>query len=142
MYAREGFGPLAAFLVAWGYWLMTLFSNVAFAVMVMDVMDSFFPGKFTGGNNLASIVGASLLIWGFHTLVLSGTKSAGSVNFIGTIAKLIPLAFFVAAVVYYLDSSSLLQDVWGTTTAPKQKPLGSLTSQTLTPLYVALWCFI
>lgn len=35
MYAREGFGPFTAFNVAWGYWLMNIFSNVAFAVIVM-----------------------------------------------------------------------------------------------------------
>jgi len=28
MYARDGFGPFSAFVVAWGYWLMTMFSNV------------------------------------------------------------------------------------------------------------------
>ncbi|WP_227870813.1 basic amino acid/polyamine antiporter [Orrella marina] len=142
MYAREGFGSLAAFLVAWGYWLMTLFSNVAFAVMVMDVMDYFMPGDFTGGNNVASIIGASLLIWGFHSLVLRGTMIAGSINFIGTVAKLIPLVFFVGIVVYYLDSAELFQNVWGTHPAVHEKPLGSITSQVLAPLYVALWCFI
>src|SRR5690606_9004547 len=68
MYAREGFGPLSAFVVAWGYWLMTIFSNVAFAVMVMDTLNYFMPGDFTGGNNVPSIIGASILIWGFHTL--------------------------------------------------------------------------
>src|SRR5690606_511579 len=71
MYAREGFGPFAAFVVAWGYWLMTIFSNVAFAVMVMDTLNYFTPGTFKGGNNFASVIGASILIWGFHCIVLS-----------------------------------------------------------------------
>ncbi|MFP3541400.1 amino acid permease, partial [Pseudomonas sp. SIMBA_044] len=51
MYAREGFGAFVAFNVAWGYWLMTIFGNVAFAVMVMDTLNYFFPGEFRGGNN-------------------------------------------------------------------------------------------
>ena len=34
MYAQEGFGSFIGFNVAWGYWLMTAFGNVAFAVDV------------------------------------------------------------------------------------------------------------
>ncbi|RFY48786.1 amino acid permease, partial [Salmonella enterica subsp. enterica serovar Enteritidis] len=89
MYAREGFGAFVAFIVAWGYWLMTIFSNVAFAIMVMDTLNYFLPGDFKGGNNIPSIIGASILIWGFNYLVLSGTKLAGAINIIGTFAKLI-----------------------------------------------------
>src|SRR5690606_35243668 len=128
MYAREGFCPLVAFLVAWGYWLMTIFSNVAFAVMVMDVLNYFMPGKFTGGNNLASVIGASILIWGFHALVLSGTKLAGTINTLGTIAKMIPLVIFVGAVVYFLDYAELTHDMWGHEPAANDKPLGSIRS--------------
>lgn len=142
MYAREGFGPLSAFVVAWGYWLMTIFSNVAFAVMVMDTLDYFMPGDFTGGNNLPSIIGASILIWGFHTLVLGGTKMAGMINTIGTFVKLIPLVVFVGVVTYFLDDSQITTDIWGHHPAEGTKPLGSILSQTLSPMYVALWCFI
>ncbi len=142
MYAREGFGPLAAFIVAWGYWLMTIFSNVAFAVMVMDTLDYFMPGRFEGGNNFASVIGASILIWGFHFLVLNGTKLAGAINTIGTVAKLVPLVVFVGVVVYFLDMSQITSNVWGNTSEGGLKPLGSPFSQVLSPLYVALWCFI
>lgn len=142
MYAREGFGAFAAFLVAWGYWLMTIFSNVAFAVMVMDTLNYFMPGTFKGGNNVASIIGATLLIWGFHSIVLSGAKVAGSINTVGTVAKLIPLAAFVGATVYFLDYAELTGDIWGRADTTGSKPLGSILSQVLSPLFVALWCFI
>lgn len=49
MYSREGFGEFTAFIVTWGYWLMTIFSNVAFAIMVMDTLNYFLPGDFKGG---------------------------------------------------------------------------------------------
>lgn len=142
MYAREGFGPLSAFIVAWGYWLMTIFSNVAFAVMVMDTLNYFLPGDFTGGNNIPSLIGASILVWGVYFLVLAGTKMAGIVNTIGTVVKLIPLVVFVIVVVYFLDYTQLTQNVWGHTPAAGEKPLGGIMAQTFTPLYVALWCFI
>lgn len=142
MYAREGFGPLSAFVVAWGYWLMTIFSNVAFAVMVMDTLNYFLPGDFTGGNNISSLIGASILVWGVYFLVLAGTKMAGIVNTIGTVIKLVPLLVFVVAVIFFLDYTQLTQNVWGNTPSAGEKPLGSVMSQTFTPLYVALWCFI
>lgn len=44
MYAREGFGRFTAFNVARGYWLMTAFGNVAFAVILMDAFNQFMPG--------------------------------------------------------------------------------------------------
>lgn len=142
MYAHEGFGDFAAFIVAWGYWLMTMFSNVAFAIMVMDVLNYFIPGDFKGGNNLNSIIGASILIWGFNFLVLSGTKSVGILNAVGTIAKLIPLCIFVIIVLYFFNSAEFLTDFWGDSTKNTQQSLGPISGQVLAPLDVALWCFI
>lgn len=142
MYAREGFGPFIAFNVAWGYWLMNIFSNVAFAVIVMDALNYFFPGDFQGGNNLASIIGASILIWGFNFIVLSGTRDAGIINTLGTFIKLIPLVIFVFVLVYSLNYTQLTTDFWGHTPANHQQKLGTVLSQVLSPLDVALWCFI
>ena len=142
MYPREGFGPLAAFMAGWGYWLMTICSNVAFAVMVMDVLDYFVPGTFRGGNNLASIIGSSVLIWGFHRIVLSGTRTASEINFIGTIAKLIPLVVFVGVMVWAVDTTRLGSDIWGHDPARGAPVLGSIASQVMAPLFVAMWCFI
>lgn len=73
MYAREGFGSFIGFNVARGYWLMTAFGNVAFAVILMDAFNQFMRG-FTDGNNLNSIICGSVLIWGYNFLVLSGRK--------------------------------------------------------------------
>lgn len=142
MYAREGFGPFPAFISAWGYWLMTIFSNIAFAIMVMDTLDYFFPGDFTGGNNIPSLIGASLLIWAYNYLILRGVKSAGIVNLFGTVAKLIPLVAFIGILVYLLDASKLTADIWGHSPVDDHPKLGSIFSQVILPLDVALWCFI
>lgn len=142
MYAREGFGRFTAFNVAWGYWLMTIFSNVAFAIMVMDTLNYFLPGDFTGGNNIPSVIGASLLIWGFNFLVLSGTRVAGSINIIGTLAKLVPLVAFIFILLIMMKYSTLSENVWGHSAVPPGKNLGPVFSQITSPLNVALWCFI
>ena len=142
MYAREGFGPFIAFIVAWGYWLMTIFSNVAFAIMVMDTLNYFIPGGFSGGNNIPSIIGASILVWGFNFLVLSGTRVAGVVNILGTFTKMIPLIIFVFVVAYFLNYNELTHNIWGHNPKFPHQALGSITNQIFSPLDVALWSFI
>lgn len=147
MYAQEGFGSFIGFNVAWGYWLMTCFGNVAFAVILMDAFDQIFPGVFTNGNNLNSIICGSILIWGYNYLVLSGTKVAGFVNTIGTIAKLVPLVLFVLILGILIDYSQLLTNIWGTAPQVMTGPGDagtpvSLTSQIMAPMTVTLWAFI
>ena len=147
MYAQEGFGSFIGFNVAWGYWLMTAFGNVAFAVILMDAFDQFFPGVFTDGNNLNSIICGSILIWGYNFLVLSGTKVAGFVNTLGTIAKLVPLILFVIILGVLIDYYQLFSNFWGTSpqimnTVDNNAEPVSLMSQILAPMTVTLWSFI
>lgn len=143
MYAEEGFGSLTAFIVALGYWFMCIFSNVAYGVMVMDALNYFFPDKFQGGNNINSLVGVSLLIWGYYFLVKNGIKGAGVINTVCTFGKLIPLLIFIFSVLYALNYLELTGNIWGhTATNPEHNLSGSIISQVLSPLDVALWCFI
>ncbi len=66
MYARSGFGSYMGFNIGWSYWLCQIFGNVGYAVITMDALNYFFPGFFAGGNNLASVIGGSILIWFFN----------------------------------------------------------------------------
>jgi len=141
MYAHEGFSPFVGFLVAWGYWLMTIFGNVAFAVILMDALDQFFPGRFTGGGNLNSIICGSILIWGYYYLVTRGVTTVGAANIIGTIAKLIPLVIFILIVGWAFDSANLSHDYWGSD-PQTVKSLGPVSHQITNPLLITLWMFV
>ena len=55
MYSRSGFGKYAGFQIAWGYWLSSAFGNVGFALLIMDLLNSFFPPYFKGGNTWEAI---------------------------------------------------------------------------------------
>lgn len=141
MYAHVGFNPFMGFIVAWGYWLMSIFGNVAFAVILMDALDDFFPGVFTNGNNLNAIICGSLLIWCYNILVSRGIKTAGFINIIGTIGKIIPLIIFILVTGFLLNIANITDDFWGTS-AQAQKDLGSLSDQITNPLLVTLWVFV
>ncbi|MCW0137133.1 hypothetical protein OIU92_21875 [Escherichia coli] len=55
-----------------------------------------------------------MLIWGFNFLVLSGTRIAGSINIVGTLAKLIPLVAFIIILMLFMKYTTFADNVWGT----------------------------
>ena len=138
MYSREGFGPYVGFTIGWSYWLCQICGNVGYAVITMDALNYFFPPYFAGGNNLASIIGGSILIWGFNFLVLRGIKQATLVNTIGTIAKIVPLILFIVIIAFIFHFDRFDFNFWGENT----KSLGGLSSQIKSTMLVTLWAFI
>lgn len=143
-YARLGFGRFAGFQMAWAYWLCNIFGNVGFAVLLMDAFNYFFPGTFTGGNNLYSIIGGSIVIWGMNFMVLAGMKQAAFINVVGTICKLVPIALFILIMLFAFRWAFFTTDMFGTETIPAHniKPLGSMLSQIQSTMMVTLWAFI
>ncbi|HBS7466869.1 TPA: amino acid permease [Klebsiella pneumoniae] len=112
-YAREGFGELIGFCSAWGYWLCAVIANVSYLVIVFSAL-SFFTDTpelrlFGDGNTWQSIVGASVLLWVVHFLVLRGVQTAAGINLVATLAKLLLLGAFVAlaALAFQLDTFRL-----------------------------------
>ena len=141
MYSREGFGPYVGFTIGWSYWLCQICGNVGYAVITMDALNYFFPPHFAGGNNLLSIIGGSILIWGFNFLVLRGIKQATVINIIGTIAKIVPLILFIIILAFVFNYHKFDFDFWGENMASRAK-LGGLSTQIKSTMLVTLWAFI
>lgn len=141
MYSRQGFGPYVGFTIGWSYWLCQICGNVGYAVITMDALNYFFPPYFAGGNNLYSIIGGSILIWGFNFLVLNGIKQATIVNLIGTIGKIVPLALFIVIMAFVFNSDKFSFDFWGEN-IETVTTLGSLSTQIKSTMLVTLWAFI
>ena len=138
MYSRAGFGRYVGFTIGWSYWLCQICGNVGYAVITMDALNYFFPPYFEGGNNLYSIIGGSILIWGFNAIVLKGIKQASIINLIGTIAKIMPLLFFIVVTMIFFHADKFSFDFWG----ENEKALGSLAKQIEGTMLVTLWAFI
>ncbi len=141
MYSRAGFGPYVGFTIGWSYWLCQACGNVGYAVITMDSLNYFFSPFFAGGNNLPSIIGGSLLIWGFNYVVLKGVKQASFINLIGTIAKIMPLILFIVLMAFVFSPSKFDFDFWGEKLSDT-KGLGSLSTQIKSTMLVTLWAFI
>ncbi|MBQ7413676.1 MAG: amino acid permease [Alphaproteobacteria bacterium] len=139
MYARSGFGRYMGFNIGWSYWLCQIFGNVGYAVITMDALNYFFPGVFTGGNNLYSVIGGSILIWFFNCLVLRGVKQATLINLIVTIAKIVPLILFIIIMAFAFHMDKFDLDFWGEAATDH---LGDLGTQIKNTMLVTLWSFI
>lgn len=139
-YARAGFGTYVGFNSAWGYWLSAFLGNVAYAVAIFSALSYFFP-VFGDGNNIASIVGASLCLWLIHSLVLVGIKQATFINVVTTAAKLVPLFLFVLIAIVAFNYDKFSFDFWGSG-SENSAALGSLLDQVKGTMLVTLWVFI
>lgn len=140
-YSEAGFGKYAGFTIGWSYWLCQVCGNVGYAVITMDALNYFFPPHFAGGNNLASIIGGSIIIWFFNFLVLKGIRQASVVNLIGTIIKIVPLLLFIVIMAVIFSGPKFDFDFWGEAIATKAK-IGGLSTQIKSTMLVTLWSFI
>lgn len=136
-YAKEGFGSFMGFNSAWGYWVSAWLGNIAYATLVLSAIGYFFP-TFEGGQNVASIIGASILLWGVHFLILRGVKTAALVNIVTTIAKLIPVFLFIIIAIFAFNIDKFSLSFWG----DGGFSWSSVASQVKSTMLVTLWVFI
>ncbi|WAJ38685.1 arginine-ornithine antiporter [Pseudomonas sp. GOM7] len=136
-YAKAGFGDYMGFSSAWGYWISAWIGNVSYMVLLFSTLGYFFP-VFGEGNTLPAVIGASILLWLLHFLVLRGIKEAAFINTVTTVAKMLPLALFIviAAIAFKLDVFT--RDFWGA----GNPELGSVLDQVRNMMLVTVWVFI
>jgi arginine:ornithine antiporter/lysine permease len=134
-YAEAGFGRFMGFSSAWGYWISAWVGNVAYATLAFSSLSYFFK-LFGDGQNVASVIGASVVLWVGHFLILRGVKSASFMNGLVTLAKLAPIAIFILAVFFAFKLNIFTKDIWGSA------DLGSLFNQVKGTMLVTVWSFI
>lgn len=136
-YAKAGFGPFIGFNSAWGYWISAWVGNVSYAVVVFSALSYFFPA-FGDGNTWQAVLGASVLVWAVHFLILGGVKQAAVVNTVVTVAKIAPIVLFVLVVALAFKVDVFSADFSGKGNAS----LGTVMDQVKSTMLVTLWVFI
>ncbi|HYS64883.1 MAG TPA: arginine-ornithine antiporter [Paraburkholderia sp.] len=134
-YARASAGEFVGFNSAWGYWVSAWIGNVGYLVIVFGTLGYFFP-VFGDGNTRAAILGASIVLWIMHAVILRGVRSAAVLNAVTTVAKVIPLLLFILLALMAFRSHIFTQDFWGN---PK---LGSVFTQVKSTMLITVWVFI
>ena len=106
-YVRSGIGLLPAFLLAWVYWIAVWVTNAAIAVAAVA-----YAGVFVPALSTAPVLGGALAIavlWLFTLISTLGVRTAGSVQVVTTIIKIMPLiAVVVIAVVAVTSGTAAL----------------------------------
>ncbi|MFJ2488712.1 arginine-ornithine antiporter [Pseudomonas sp. NPDC087639] len=136
-YAKAGFGDYMGFSSAWGYWISAWLGNVGYFVLLFSTLGYFFP-VFGEGNTVAAVIGASVLLWAVHFLVLRGIKEAAFINLVTTVAKVVPLLLFVMIAFFAFKLDIFTADIWGV----KNPDLGSVMNQVRNMMLVTVWVFI
>lgn len=141
-YAEEAFGKIGGFISGWGYWLSAWLGNVAFATMLMSALGEFFP-IFKGGQNIPSILLASVIIWVLTILVNNGIESASFINTIVTICKLVPLLLFLIMAMISFKAHLFTADFWGNISSHFHNGASaSIPIQMKNCLMVMMWVFV
>jgi len=88
-YTHLAFGPLTAFIAAWGYWISIWVGNAAIATGAVSYLSPLMPW-------IASVPGASaavtlLLLWLLTLVNWYGIKASGWVQSVTTVLKVLPL---------------------------------------------------
>ena len=138
-YAQAGFGDYMGFNSVWGYWISVIIGNVAFGTLMFSALSYFFP-IFGDGQNVASIIGASIMLWLIHFMILRGLNSATLLNTVVMVAKLVPIVIFLICIVIAFNKDIFLHDFWGTVS--QNFEFSEVFSQLKGTMLVTVWVFI
>lgn len=140
-YAKEGFGKYIGFNSAWGYWISAWVGNVAYATMTFSALGYFF-NVFGDGQNLASVIGASVGLWLVAGLITSGIKNASFMNIIVTFAKFVPLVVFLIAAIAAFKFDIFNANLWGEAMQNGSVQWGALLDQVKGTMLATVFVFI
>lgn len=142
-YANEGFGKLVGFLAAFGYWAAGAGAMASYGLLVTKTLSSLVPA-FGAGNTWPAFFAASVIVWTIFLLGTRGIKKVAILNVVGTIAKFIPIAIFIIAMIVVFQPALFVADFWGelrhgaSVMNANDTPMGELMDVIL----VTLWVFI
>lgn len=138
-YAKAGFGNYIGFNSVWGYWISVILGNVAFGTLLFSAIGYFIP-TFSGGQNIASIIGASVILWTIHFIICQGLDKAAFINTLVMIAKLVPIVIFLVCVIGAFNADVFTQDFWGTLSGNFH--FKDVLNQVKGTMLITVWVFI
>lgn len=103
-FASEAFGPLAGFVTAWAYWVMSWVGNAAVAVAVVSALALIFPviGATQGIPALLAVACVWIVTW----VNIRGVRAAGRLQEVTVVLKLLPLLALIAIAVWLFASGA------------------------------------
>jgi APA family basic amino acid/polyamine antiporter len=130
-YTRRAFGDFAGFFVAWGYWISMWSSLGALAVAFVGYLDPFVPALVR--SPIAAAVMAVGTVWILVGVNVVGVRSAGWVQGVTTVLKIVPLVGIGLAGLFAFDASHFVI---------AQTGIGPIMSGVSATAALTLWAFL
>lgn len=111
-YAKAGFGDYVGFNSAIGYWASACAGNTSYWVVITATTSALIPG-FGAGDTVLAVVVSAVGVWLFAFLVMRGVKDAAVINYIVTIAKVVPILMFIVIAVIAFKADVFADNFWG-----------------------------
>lgn len=103
VFARNAFGEMPGFLVAWSYWVSIWCANAAIAVAFAGSLGALFPALTATPLRAAACALAGL--WLCAGVNLLGVREAGRVQLVLTVLKFVPLLLFAGIALWFVDTT-------------------------------------
>ncbi|MEZ0339980.1 basic amino acid/polyamine antiporter [Mycobacterium sp. pV006] len=111
-YAKAGFGDYVGFNSAIGYWASACAGNTSYWVLITATMSALIPA-FGAGDTVLAVAISAIGVWAFALLVMRGVKDAAVINYIVTIAKVIPILMFIVITAIAFQADVFADNFWG-----------------------------
>jgi APA family basic amino acid/polyamine antiporter len=135
-YVHFAFGPLTAFIVAWGYWISIWVGNVSIATYTVSYLTPLLPWIAEKHNASAALT--LLFLWVLTFVNWYGIKASGWVQSVTTVLKILPLLAVVVLGLFSLHSSNIA----GATTIAAATTIPLTVSGTTAAATLTLWALL
>lgn len=102
VFARNAFGELPGFVIAWSYWISMWCATAAISVAFAGSIGAIFPAATATPVRAAACALAAL--WLCSAINLAGVREAGRMQLVTTVLKLLPLLLFGGVALWFVDS--------------------------------------
>ncbi|QQZ11632.1 amino acid permease [Heyndrickxia vini] len=112
-------GKVAGYSMAWGYWAANWAATASVIISFAGYLTTFFPimqsnkvlvsiGSFQleMGKTITFII-CSIMLWGIQLILSKSFNSAGKMNLMATVAKVIGFGLFIVATIFIFDKANL-----------------------------------
>jgi APA family basic amino acid/polyamine antiporter len=123
-YSREAFGDFIGFQMAWSYWVANWVSNAAVSIAFVSYLSIFFPTL--NAEPTHALLLAISTVWLLTFINIKGAGSAGIVQVIATVLKIIPLVAIGVLGIFHLNMDHFIPF------NPTQQPTFSVINTTAT----------
>jgi len=102
VFARNAFGELSGFTVAWSYWISMWCAIAAIAVAFAGSIGAIFPALTATPVRAATC--ALVALWLCAGVNLLGVREAGRLQLLTTVLKVVPLLLFGLVALWFVDT--------------------------------------